>query len=168
MDRMTASPRKTCVPGVHACATAGATISASTANTAPRATQPNPNRVRRVTLRPAAGLQPKTFPLATDGAPEHFELRLDRVVDRLERTSDVVRDMLSNLVAGNAVPKVLAAVGGPARAARAETERMLAGPSSASRHPEHDRCSGTPAGRPAPEHEGQTGADRRSDQRGGE
>src|SRR5678809_374931 len=72
MDRMTASPRKTCVPGVHACATAGATISASTANTAPRATQPTPNRVRRVTLRPAARLHPMTFPLATDGPPGHF------------------------------------------------------------------------------------------------
>ena len=74
----TASPRKTCVPGVHACATAGATAMARTTSAAQRRTFREPR---------ALGTAPRyrALSLAAHGAPEILELRLDHVVDRLAR-----------------------------------------------------------------------------------
>src|SRR3954470_2439183 len=72
-ERMTASPRKTCVPGVHACATAGATIRTRTATRAPAP-------MRRA-LHARLASDTKTLALPPNRSAEVLELRLDHVVD---------------------------------------------------------------------------------------
>src|ERR1041385_4258000 len=90
-DRMTASPRKTCVPGVHACATAGATTTRTAASQRLLGTR----RARRPRRARRAMLHSKPLALSPDGTAEVLELRLDGVVDRLARGADVVGDVAS-------------------------------------------------------------------------
>ena len=82
-------------------------------------------------------LDPKTLPLASHGAPEILELRLDHVVDRLAGLAHVlghviavVRDVLANLVARNALPQLAAALRRPPGANAYRPERRSGRPSS--------------------------------------
>src|SRR5665647_104930 len=84
-DRMIASPRKMCVPGVHAYAAAGVTAIAMTATptthsmkTAGCLTDSRPN------------LDTDPLPLTANGLPEIVHLRAHDVVDRLTRAIDVL------------------------------------------------------------------------------
>src|SRR6185436_1023464 len=86
-ERMTASPRKTCVPGVQACATAGATAMARTTNTAQRRTLREPRAF-------GTALNTETLALAPHGAPEILELRLDDIVDRLAGATQVLAHVI--------------------------------------------------------------------------
>src|SRR4051812_14902924 len=89
-DRMTASPRNTCVPGVHACATAGARTSTSIATPAHAPTRRALHVVR-------LALDAKTLALPPNGTAKVLELRLDRVIDRRAGSAQVLRYVLSNL-----------------------------------------------------------------------
>ena len=91
-ERITASPRKTCVPGVQAYATPGATMSVATAMSAQR-------RSRRLAGRRLVVSDPKPLSLPFDGAPQILQLGVHRIVDCLSRATDVVRDLLSQVLA---------------------------------------------------------------------
>src|SRR5512138_635659 len=106
-DRMTASPRNTCVPGVQACATPGATMSVARAMSAQR-------RSGRLGDRRLVVSDPKPLSLPFDGAPQILQLGLHRIVDCLARMADVIRDLLAQVLA--TLPQVLAAVGSPSGA----------------------------------------------------
>src|SRR5215467_12079145 len=92
-ERMTASPRKTCVPGVQACATPGATTTKTIANQTQVGTRNGwPDR------RAGPGMSdPKAFALPANRAAQIFELGFDRVVDRFARAADVLGDIATGL-----------------------------------------------------------------------
>src|SRR5258705_282184 len=87
-----ASPRKTCVPGVHAHATLGT----RTSNAA--AAQSGPPRTR--------SLQPKLVAPPPNRVAQILELVLDQVVDRVLRGVDVVAHALLDGVARDSFPGV--------------------------------------------------------------
>src|SRR5690349_9693154 len=84
-ERITASPRKTCVPGVQAWATAGATTTKAAASQ----THVGTRRARR-DGRARGTLHPKTLPLSPNRPAQVFQLRLNGIVDRLARAAGVV------------------------------------------------------------------------------
>src|SRR5688572_23872709 len=108
----TAWPRKTCVPGVHAYAGVGTSATRASPRTSARATSAGP--------RIAARSDAESLPLPADRLPEIVQLLFDDVADRLTRLVQVVADPLADLVHPGAVPHLLAALRGPARAFRAE------------------------------------------------
>src|SRR5438876_290615 len=85
-ERMTASPRKMCVPGVHACAIAGVSISASSTASAILPAETARGDARTIW----SGLNPDALTLPTDSFPEIVQLVLDDVVD-------CVKDELNDL-----------------------------------------------------------------------
>src|SRR6476660_7641193 len=90
-ERMTASPRKMCVPGVHACATAGVSTSAS--NTASAIAPAETARGEaRITVVPR--LDPDPLALPANRFTEVVELVLDHVVDRIASGIDVIPDLV--------------------------------------------------------------------------
>src|SRR6476646_7565050 len=89
-ERMTASPRKTCVPGVQACATAGAITTSTTASQRHGGTRAaRPRRAGRRTS------DPKAFALSPNRAAQILELGLHRVIDGLARAPGVLGDVTS-------------------------------------------------------------------------
>src|SRR5689334_3642825 len=94
-ERITASPRNTCVPGVHACAIAGVMASTNTASAVTR-------RTVRAPCARGGRLDAKTLALAPNGTPQILELRLDRVVDRILRATEVVGDVVA--IVGHGIP----------------------------------------------------------------
>src|ERR1700694_2533028 len=133
-ERITASPRKMCVPGVHACATAGVSISASRTASA---SQPA-DTTRGVKRRIAPALDPDALTLPANGLSKISQLVLHDIVDRVARGIDVLAHLLDNVVNGNAVDQILAtlhcrveaALRPWCRPARAFS-RSVAGPSGA-------------------------------------
>src|SRR5689334_20845158 len=101
---MTASPRKTCVPGVHACATDGARTNTHKPSSATRAA------VRHRERRGRRRLDAKALALAPNGTAQILELRLHRVVDGVTRAPDVVAHAIADLVARNRLPRIVSAV----------------------------------------------------------
>src|SRR5215831_4402628 len=94
-ERITASPRNTCVPGVQACATAGASTTNTTANqrqVGTRTGRPPPGR--RAGRRRS---DPKTFALPPNRPAQVLELGFDGLVDRLARAADVVGNVPAKL-----------------------------------------------------------------------
>src|SRR5512140_653870 len=80
-------------------------------------------------------LNAKTLPLASHGAPEVLELRLDHVVDRLAGPAEilgdlvaVIRHVLPNLVSRDSVPHLTAALRRPTCANGSGACRLAAGP----------------------------------------
>src|SRR5512133_507144 len=135
------------------------------------------NMRRRLGMRRPIGdeLDAKALPLASHGAPEVLELRLDHVVDRLAGPAEilgdlvaVIRHMLPNLVARNAIPHLTAALRRPTRADGPGACRLSAGPRCTTPHTFHYRHHWSATGRSAPQHECQSGANRHPDQRGGQ
>src|SRR5215210_4500898 len=91
---MTASPRKMCVPGVHACATAGVSSSASKTATAICAAD-----TARVRARDMCGdLDPDALALTSDGFAKIGELVLNDIVDRFARRVDVFAHLFDHVV----------------------------------------------------------------------
>src|SRR4051812_40043037 len=86
-ERITASPRNTCVPGVHACATVGETMSTTAASAA----------MRRTFRHSLFGfvLDPKSFPLTTNRTPKILELGFDCLVDGFTRPTKVFGNVIS-------------------------------------------------------------------------
>lgn len=91
-ERMTASPRKMCVPGVQACAMAGVNTSASSTASAIR-----PSR------RTTRDLDPDALTLSPDCFSEIVQLVLHDVVDRVASGIHVVTHLLDHIVDGNPV-----------------------------------------------------------------
>jgi len=88
-----ASPRKMCVPGVHACAIAGVSISASSTASA---------------ILPAETARGDALTLPTDRFPEIVQLVLDDVVDCVLRRIDVIAHLIDHVVDGNAINQIFA------------------------------------------------------------
>src|SRR5687768_11617450 len=103
---MTASPRKTWVPGVHAHATSGRRAIAIRAR--PRASSGAGRRRRRPPVSDA-----KALPLALDRTPQVAKLRFDGAVDGLLRRLDVVANLLGDLVRRHVIEELLSALGRP-------------------------------------------------------
>src|SRR3954470_24264678 len=74
-ERITASPRKTCVAGVHAWARDGETAIMRTINAAKRRT------FRDACAGTGTLLDAKALPLSTNRAPKIFQFGLDGVID---------------------------------------------------------------------------------------
>src|SRR5450759_5730888 len=105
-ERMTASPRKMCVPGVHACATAGVSTSASSTATATRAAETARGDARTI----PSDLDPDALTLPPDCFSEIVQLVLDDVVDRVACGIDVVTHLLDHVIDWNPVDQLLATV----------------------------------------------------------
>src|SRR3954471_21372449 len=125
-DRITASPRKTCVPGVHAYAADGSSTSAAPASSTMTATaRARGNRCSRCASRP---LDPQPLALSSQGTTEIAQLGLDHVINRFLRLAEVVPHVIANLVARNALPQIAAGVACPRGTARTQSSRAHAGP----------------------------------------
>src|SRR4051812_6012995 len=128
-DRITASPRKTCVPGVHAYAADGSSTSAAAASSTMTArSRGRGNRCSRCSRCASRPLDPQPLPLSPQGTTEIAQLGLDHVIDRLLRLAEVVPHVIANLVARNALPQLAAGVPSPWGAARAKWGRAHARP----------------------------------------
>jgi hypothetical protein len=123
---MTASPRNTCVPGVHAWATPGVSATATTAtSTSDVAFHTHRRCDGRAGIR---WLDSKTLSLAANRAPEIVHLGLDYVVDGVASPAEIVGDVLADLTARNGVPSVLAASGCPSRSLKPQPGGVVSGP----------------------------------------
>src|SRR5467141_1554158 len=100
-ERMTASPRKMCVPGVQACAIAGVSTSASRTASAMRPDDLIP-----------CGLDADALALPPDCFAEIVQLVLHDVVDRAARGIDVIAHLFDHFVDRNPVHHLLATVHG--------------------------------------------------------
>src|SRR5262249_47555715 len=159
---ITASPRNTCVPGVHACATPGVSATATRAtSTNAVAFHTHRRRDGRAAIR---CLDPKTLSLAAYRALEIVQLGLDDVVDRVARPAEIVGDVLADLPAGNRVPRILAASGRPARPAKPEPGGVMSRPAGSLANALEHGGDGTTAGGSAAENEGESRADRHADE----
>ena len=105
-ERITASPRKMCVPGVQAWATDGVSITSSNAasNTVP--TEAARDAARDI---PRA-LDADALTLPAYCFPEIGQLFFHYVVDRVPRGVDVFADLFHHVVDGNAVDQLSAAL----------------------------------------------------------
>src|SRR5690349_23616448 len=102
---MTASPRNTCVPGVQAYAAVGSIKSAAAARTSINRIEPR--RVVAVCARAGGrGSDPESLPLSTQSPTQVVQLLLDHVIYRLLRLSQIVADVITNLVSWNPVPQI--------------------------------------------------------------
>ena len=92
-ERITASPRKMCVPGVQACATDGVSTSRrrTTSATLPAVSARECTRTRRLLNADALTLSAYSF-------AEIAELVLYDIVDRFARGVDVITHLLDNIV----------------------------------------------------------------------
>src|SRR5512143_4337371 len=148
-ERMTASPRKTCVPGVQACARLGVIATAMIAT------------MRHWTTRPKAGVprlasDAKALPLPPNRSAQILELRLHHVVDRLASAAHVVGHAIVDLLVRDRVPEVLSALRRPSRARRAKARRAPACPPGAASDAAHHGRHGPLARRAAAQHVRQT------------
>src|SRR6267154_4924734 len=100
-ERITASPRKMCVPGVQACAIAGVSTSASRTASA----------MRPDDLIPCV-LDADALALPPDCFAKIVQLVLHDVIDRAARGIDVIAHLLNNVVDGNPVYQLLATIDG--------------------------------------------------------
>lgn len=100
-DRSTASPRKTCVPGVHANAGVGNNATTTRAIAMAPATG---NAALRQPDGPRVTLYAEPLALASDGFAQISKLRLHHVGHRLARCFHCVSNLLANRVDGNAIP----------------------------------------------------------------
>src|SRR6202163_1553568 len=98
-DRMIASPRKMCVPGVQACATAGVSTSASSTATATRAADTARDDPRTIPL----DLDSDALTLPPDCFSEIVQLVLYDIVDRAACGVDVIAHLLDHVVDWNPV-----------------------------------------------------------------
>src|SRR5450759_4894446 len=98
-ERMTASPRKMCVPGVQACAMAGVSTSASSTASAIRPAETARGEARTI----PSDLDPDALTLPPDCFSEIVQLVLHDVVDRVARGIDVITHLLNHVVDGNPV-----------------------------------------------------------------
>src|SRR5262245_59297483 len=87
-ERMAASPRNTCVPGVHACATAGVSTRIASATRTSGAARAARRRC----------LDAKTLALAPHGATQVAELVCHGVIDCVACLPHIVRNMLADFV----------------------------------------------------------------------
>src|SRR5215207_9241093 len=110
-ERSTASPRKTCVPGVHANAGDG---NSAMATMATRAATTRVIAVARTPRGPDVTLYAEAFALTTDRFAEIAELRFHDVGDRLTSGIECVADLLAHRVYRHAIPQLFAALGRPA------------------------------------------------------
>src|SRR5258706_3121521 len=109
-DRMIASPRKICVPGVQACATAGVSTSASSTATATRAAGTARDDARTIPV----DLDSDALTLPPDCFSEIVQLVLHDIVDCVARGVDVIAHLLDHIVDWNPVDQLSSAVyGGP-------------------------------------------------------
>src|SRR5215831_1583065 len=143
-DCITASPRNTCVPGVHAWATPGVIATATRAtSTSDVAFHAHRRRDGRAAIR---CLDPKTLSLAANCALEIVELGLDYVVDRVACPAEIVGHVLADLPAGNRVPRIFAASSGPARTLKPEPGSVVSRPAGSLTHALEHGGDWTPAG----------------------
>lgn len=113
-------------------------------------------------------LDPKTLPLPPDGTSETLELRLDRVIDRFARPSEVIRDVLANGVAWDGIPHLLTTMRCPSRSRDSETGSIPAGPVRTATHAANYWRNRPPTRWAAPKYVRQSRADREADQRRGQ
>src|SRR4051812_4866002 len=192
-DLMTASPRNMCVPGVHACATAGVSSSASRT-----AAEIRPADTARVCARDMCrDLDPDALALAANSFAEIVKLVLHDIVDCIARRVDVLAHLLDHVVYRYPIDHFFAAFHGsakspprtwrspsralsrtPARPTRA-LEPVTAGPlrafgtcksgqcGTAACIPQH-RANGSASRWSTSQQEGDAGADRCADESGGQ
>src|SRR3954468_22458336 len=151
-ERITASPRKMCVPGVHACATEGVSITSSNAASNALPTEAARDEARDI---PRA-LNADALTLPAYRFPEICQLFFDYVVDRITRSVDVIAHLVDDLVDGNAVDQFSTAFNcsakpslGAGRGPSCAFYRAITSPSRA--------LESTPPGPPGSLEAGQTG-----------
>src|SRR3954453_4634912 len=128
-DRITASPRKMCVPGVQAYATDGNTTIAMAAAIVRRATMLRRSRAARGGFRAGEmASDPETSTLAPHGATQIAQLRADRIIDRVARPAQVVLDLCLHRVDGNVIPELASALTRPAAALGPHSRRAPSRP----------------------------------------
>jgi len=113
-DRSTASPRKTCVPGVHA--SAGVGINAMMAS-AIATEQAIAIARERQPVGPRLTLYAETFALPSDCLAQIAKLGFNNVSNLLARGIERVAELLADGVNRDALPQLAAAPRGPFRAA---------------------------------------------------
>src|SRR2546423_3139764 len=107
-ERMTASPRKMCVPGVQARATAGVSISAS--NTASATAPPDTARGEaRITV---PRLNPDPLALPANRFPQIVELVFHDIVDRIAGGVDVLANLIHHRVNGDSIHQLFSTFDG--------------------------------------------------------
>jgi hypothetical protein len=131
-------------------------MSAATAMSAQR-------RSSRLVCRRLVVSDPKPLSLPFDGAPQIPQLGFYRIVDRLSRVTDVVRDLLAQVLA--TIPQVFAAVGCPSSAGRRCAPRAASGPAGSHRNAAQNGRHRASAGRSAAHDEREARADGKPDQR---
>src|SRR3954469_22651302 len=130
-ERITASPRKMCVPGVQACATAGVSISASTT-----ASARVPAEAARDVARPIdRALDPDTLALPTNGFAKVVQLFLYDIVDRAASGVDILTYLFDDIIHWDAVHQVFSALDRRAKTAFRPGRRPASTFSSASTCP---------------------------------
>src|SRR5215208_5481531 len=105
-DRIKASPRKIWVPGVQACATAGISTSARSTASATLPAVSARDEARGI-LRP---LDPDALTLPPYRFPEIVQLFLHDIVDCIASSVDVIPNLFNDVVDGNTVDELLAAI----------------------------------------------------------
>ncbi len=182
-----------CVPGVHACATAGVSTSAS--NTASPMAPAETARGEARVIAPRLNPDPLTLP--ANCFSEVVQLVLHDVIDRIASGVDVVPDLLDHVVDGDSIDQLLTTLDGrpeaplrtrsrPPRSFGGATTRPAGALESAASGPfrsldpcqsgergtssrvPHQRADGPTPGRPPTQQQRDSGADCRADQRGGQ
>src|SRR2546423_1488525 len=105
-DRNIASPRKMCVPGVQACATAGVSTSANSTARPTRLAENARDEARGI----ACALDPDALTLPTDCFAEVVQFVLHRIIDRVLRAVDVFTHLFDDLVKWNAIDQIFPAL----------------------------------------------------------
>src|SRR5882762_6866976 len=140
-ERMIASPRKICVPGVQACATAGMSTSARSTASATR-----PAVTARGDARVTPGdLNADALALTADRFPKIVELVLHDVVDRVARGVNVLAHLVDHVIDRDPVDQLLAAVDSgpePTLSPRRRPTRSLSGAIACPPRPVHAATSG--------------------------
>src|SRR6266480_4872507 len=162
-DRMIASPRKMCVPGVQAWATAGVNTSAS--NTA-SATRPAENARDEARGIPRA-LDPDALTLPPHCFAEVVQLVFHGVVDRILGGIHIVKYLVHHVVQRNTIDQIFAAlhrrpesaVAGPLRPSESRRSRE----SGTASRITNEGTNRTPPRRPTSQEQRHSGANRGPD-----
>jgi hypothetical protein len=127
-ERRTASPRKTWVPGVQACAVPGN----RTTSTSATASIP-PNRASAVS-RWRVWSDPHTLALVPEDAAQVAQFVLDEAVDAIARCAHRLADVVLDAIHGDAIDELAALFACPLGSRGACAVRALAGSARAAEH----------------------------------
>jgi hypothetical protein len=168
-ERITASPRKTCVPGVHAWARDGETAIIRTINAAKRRT------FRDACAETGRLLDAKALPLSPNRAPKILQFGLHGVIDCFAGPAQVfgqvvavLTDVVANFIARDAIPDFTTATCRPASASDSCAGGFASCPRGASTNTTHHGRHRASAGWATPKHEGQPRAEGHPNDGGGE